>query len=288
MEKADILEMTVAHLKSLPHHHMENDPKLRDHESSRCHDSARYVLGFRECASEVEKYIATLNTVDRPGVEALSSLIQYLRVRTEDVQKAARNGSDQLHQVLDTSSFFRAERLMQFQASQQPSNIVAHERNEFQTTGTACFRVGDSSVPAGAATATRYILGQLPYLQHPYVAALTSSLPMSNQNNFATAAMSTLANKEHAHSPRQGDEFPQTLSIRIPRGSGIPQCPRDPQISPDSGLSLDSPTQIYRSKTVKSESMVEFSPQSIYNVKPSSRLETTAPGPSSDCPWRPW
>lgn len=282
--------MTVAHLKSLQHRHLENDPKVRDHEGARCHDGARYVLGFRECANEVEKYLTTLNTVDRPGAEVLSSLIQYLRGRTEDVQKAVRNASDQLHPVLESSSFARAESLMQFKTAQQPSKIVTHECNEFHptvTTGATCFRISDSSVPASATTATRYILGQLPYLQHPY-AALTSSLPLSDQSRFATSATSTLARREHMQSPTQGDEFPQTLGVRIPRSSGLLQFLRESQISPDSGISLDSPTQIYGSKSVKSETMVEFSSQSVYKVKPSSQLETMATGPSSDCLWRPW
>lgn len=291
MEKADILEMTVAHLKSFQHRHLENDPKLRDHEGSRFHDGARYVMGFRECANEVEKYLTTLNMVDRAGSEVLSSLVQYLRGRIEDVQKAVRSGSDhQLHPVLESSSsFVRAESLMQFQTAQQPSKVVAHESNEFQPTATTGFRISDSSLPAGATTATRYILGQLPYLQHPYAAALTSSLPMSDHSHFVTSATSTLTTRrEHMQSPTMGDEFPQTLGVRIPRSSGIHQFMRESQISPDSGISLDSPTQVYGSKSVKSETTVELSSQSAYKVKPRSQLETVASGPSSESLWRPW
>ncbi|XP_046848970.1 transcription factor HES-2-like isoform X2 [Xenia sp. Carnegie-2017] len=55
MEKADILEMAVKHLKAL---------KETVNEYSRQHPSAHYRNGFTQCATEMTRHVMTMDTID--------------------------------------------------------------------------------------------------------------------------------------------------------------------------------------------------------------------------------
>lgn len=67
LEKADILEMTVKHLRQLQRHHvtqaLTEEPTVVN----------KYRAGFNECANEVVRYLSSLNGVDHEVRERLVS-----------------------------------------------------------------------------------------------------------------------------------------------------------------------------------------------------------------------
>ena len=67
LEKADILEMTVKHLRQLQRHHvtqaLSHDPTL----------ASKYKAGFNECAGEVVRYLGSLHEIDGATRERLIS-----------------------------------------------------------------------------------------------------------------------------------------------------------------------------------------------------------------------
>uniref|UniRef100_A0A0L8HFY6 Uncharacterized protein n=2 Tax=Octopus bimaculoides TaxID=37653 RepID=A0A0L8HFY6_OCTBM len=69
MEKADILEMTVKHVRQLQRQHFSvsanEDPTIIN----------KYRLGFNECATEVSRY---LNSVDEVNIEVRARLLNHL------------------------------------------------------------------------------------------------------------------------------------------------------------------------------------------------------------------
>lgn len=82
MEKADILEMTVSHLRSMQRHHASSPVAA----AASIKDDAmkKYLLGFRECAKEVGKYLSTdEGLADNVG----AALTNHLVVRFGGLQR---------------------------------------------------------------------------------------------------------------------------------------------------------------------------------------------------------
>ncbi|KAA0183598.1 hypothetical protein HAZT_HAZT007028 [Hyalella azteca] len=68
LEKADVLELTVNHLKKLKHHNALAIP-------ARSHSQEKFNSGFRQCASEVSKFIKSAPGID---VQVSNSLLGHL------------------------------------------------------------------------------------------------------------------------------------------------------------------------------------------------------------------
>lgn len=80
MEKADILEMTVAHLRSQHHRHhssVSSSPLPPDDLTS-----SRYITGYRECAVEVANYLASSSSSSSlrqsPSSDTAADLFRHL------------------------------------------------------------------------------------------------------------------------------------------------------------------------------------------------------------------
>lgn len=78
MEKADILEMTVSHLRSVQRHPTSSPTSSSVTSSNRDDAVKKYLYGFNECAKEVAKY---LSGVEELADSVVSGLMKHLTLR---------------------------------------------------------------------------------------------------------------------------------------------------------------------------------------------------------------
>lgn len=82
MEKADILEMTVAHLKNTQFNPISSSPTSVT--SSPEDAKKKYLLGFNECAKEVGKYLSSMEEL---AVKVGAPLMKHLISCLENIQR---------------------------------------------------------------------------------------------------------------------------------------------------------------------------------------------------------
>ena len=90
MEKADILEMTVKHLKNVQHQE-QRGTKAQTLSAA----ANRYRAGFTECAQEVRRYLASVEGVSPTVHERLISHLETIARRTTVTNSVSSNGNIQ-------------------------------------------------------------------------------------------------------------------------------------------------------------------------------------------------
>ena len=152
LEKADILEMTVKHLRQLQRQHVtqaiSHDPTV----------ASKYKAGVNECANEVVRYLGSLQGVDG---QVRERLINHLG----NVVSSVNNQT------------------MEYQQSSDPLNvhIPQHVNQTGQSVPSGCLLM-----PAGSQPSPFVLQSNTPNVSYTTRSGVSSTSPVSHDNNMKT------------------------------------------------------------------------------------------------------